>query len=441
MFKYFPHTKSDVKLMLDKIGIQDLDDLFSSIPKTLGTKVSYDLPSSMSENTLRRFFRDHANNNKQLISFRGGGVYDHYIPSVIKAIISREEFLTSYTPYQPEIAQGTLQYIFEFQSMITNLTGMDVSNASMYDGATAAAEAMFMACAQTKSKRFLVSDLLFEEVIEVIKTYALYRDIEIIMVKSVTGFIDLEHLKEISNEAAGFIGQIPNKFGLIEDLSNASAIIKEQKGLMIINSDPSILGVIKSPKNMGADIACGHLQSLGMPMSFGGAHAGFLATTKTYMRKMPGRICGLTTDVDGKRGFVLTLQAREQHIRREKANSNICSNQSLMALWATVYLSLMGKEGIKEVNQTCFKNSHYLEEKLIETGLFEQVFKGFYIKEFVLKTNVDLDGLESFLLKRGYLSGLKIDQNLVSFSSTEQRTKKEIDEFVGLIVRYSNESI
>lgn len=436
MFKYFPHTDQDIKEMLEKIGVENIDALFADMPKTM-KKPDYDLPSAYSELELRAHFNALEKKNKDLIIFRGYGAYDHYTPSVIPAIISREEFLTAYTPYQPEIAQGTLQYIFEFQSMITDLTGMAVTNASMYDGATAAAEAMFMATAQTKLKKFLMADNLYDHVKEVIKTYAKYRDIEILTVLSKDGLVDRDDLRKKMDGASGFIGQIPNKFGLIENLKDVSDMLKEQNLISVIYADPQVLSVIESPRAMGADIACGEAQSLGVPLSFGGAYIGFLATTDKLLRKMPGRICGVTKDVDGKRGFVLTLQAREQHIRREKANSNICSNQSLMALWVTVYLSIMGKKGLKAVNDHCFANSHYLEDKLLETKLFEKVFNGFYTKEFTLKTALDLDKLEAYLAKKGFLSGKSLGEGLILFSVTEKRTLHEMDAFVDAIRGFS----
>lgn len=439
MFKYFPHTEKDIKEMLEATKVSSMDDLFFSLPKKLGYQIQYDLPKSMSENELRTHFKSLEKMNQPLVTFRGGGIYDHYIPSAISEIVRREEFLTSYTPYQPEIAQGTLQYIFEFQSMICELTGMDVSNASMYDGATSSAEAMFMATNITRRNQILIAESLFDSVKEVIKTYAHYRKIEVIEVPSKDGYLVLD--ESYLEKSAGLIVQMPNKYGLIEDFSSISSKVKAHKGLMIINSDLQVHSVVKSPREMGADISVGHLQSLGMPMFYGGAHAGFLATTKEHIRKMPGRICGLTNDVDNKRGFVLTLQAREQHIRREKANSNICSNQSLMALWATVYLSLMGKQGLKEVNEQCFSKSHYLENELVKLGHFEKVHQGFYIKEFVLKTNLDIDQLETYLLKKGFLSGLKLDQNHIVFCVTERRTKDEIDTFVSLVRGYIHDSL
>ena len=432
MFKYFPHTEKDIKEMLDKIGVSSVDALFSDIPDKL-KRPDYNVPNAYSELALRAHFSDLEKMNQALTIFRGHGAYDHYTPSIIPPLVSREEFLTAYTPYQPEIAQGTLQYIFEFQSMITDLTGMDVSNASMYDGATSAAEAMFMAVAQTKKQRFLVADNVFDHVKSVIETYAKYRQIDIVTVQSHHGLVDRTDLKNKLEGASGFIGQVPNKYGLIENLSDVSSILKENGLISVIYADPQTLAVVESPRKMGADIAVGDCQSLGVPLSFGGAYVGYLATTDKLIRKMPGRICGVTKDVDGKRGFVLTLQAREQHIRREKANSNICSNQSLMALWVTIYMSIMGKNGLKQVNDLCYANSHYLAEKLLETGLFEKAFDGFYIKEFTLKTDLDVEKLETYLAKKGYLFGHHLGNGYVAFAVTEKRTQPEIDQFVSLI--------
>ncbi|MDY0210841.1 MAG: aminomethyl-transferring glycine dehydrogenase subunit GcvPA [Acholeplasma sp.] len=436
MFKYFPHTEKDIQEMLLKIGVKTLDDLFLDVPEKL-KRPDYQVPNAMSELELRRHFNDIVKGNKELIIFRGAGAYDHYTPSIIPQLVRREEFLTAYTPYQPEIAQGTLQYIFEFQSMITDLTGMDVTNASMYDGSTAAAEAMFMAVAQTKKQKILVSNTVFNHVLEVVKTYAFYRNIEVVLVNEKEGITDIDDLKQKSIDSAGFISQVPNKYGIIEDITPLSMVIKEASGLSIIHADPQVLSVIKSPREMGADIACGECQTLGVPLSFGGAYIGYLATTDKLLRKMPGRICGITNDVDGKRGFVLTLQAREQHIRREKANSNICSNQSLMALWVTIYLSIMGKKGLEEVNDHCYTNSHYLEEKLLETKLFKRVYQGFFLKEFLLETTLDIDKLETYLIKKGFLSGLKVSENKILFSATEKRTRQEIDAFVEAIRGFS----
>jgi len=439
MFKYLPHTEEDIKIMLQRIGVESIEDLFAEIPESLRCGCDYDVPSAVSEVDLRKQFARLADKNKELIVFRGAGSYDHYTPSIIPAIISREEFMTAYTPYQPEISQGTLQYIFEFQSMITDLTGMDVSNASMYDGPTATAEAMFMAASQTKQKKILVSKSVNPNTIRVLETYAKYRDLELGFVELKNGVTDVEDYLEKCEGTSGLIVQNPNFFGVVEDYSEISDKVHAAKGLFIMTIDPSTLLTIKTPKEFNADIVTGECQPLGVPMSFGGAYVGFLATTEKLIRKMPGRICGVTNDVDGKRAFVLTLQAREQHIRREKANSNICSNQSLMALWVTVYMAVMGKSGIQEALRQSVAGAHYLHDQLLKTGKFEKVYDQPFLKEFVVKTNLDVDRLEKALLKKNMLSGLHLGtldearKGQILFCVTEKRNKDELDALIKAI--------
>lgn len=440
MFKYFPHTNKDIEEMLSKIGVASLEELFAEIPAHIKTNKDFDLPSAKSEREIRKHMQDLSNRNEEYTSFLGAGSYDVYTPSIIGALTSRQEFLTSYTPYQPEISQGTLTYIFEFQSMICELTGMDVSNASVYDGATATAEAMFMAIAATKRNKVLVSSAVNPRVIAVLRTYAKYRDIEIELIETESFYTSKTDLvNKLNHEVAAVIVQNPNFFGTIEEFSEFEELIHNNKSLYIMNVDPSTLSVLKTPREYGADIACGDGQTLGIPYNFGGPYVGFMATTEKYLRRMPGRICGMTNDVDGKRGFVLTLQAREQHIRREKANSNICSNQSLMALHTVIYMAVMGKQGLIDVAKMAYNNAHYLEEKLLATKKFEKVDKQVFFKEFVLKSKVDLEKLNEYLLEKGFLSGLDLKQvdpkfkDLVMFCATEVRTKNEIDEFVRLV--------
>lgn len=440
MFKYFPHTEQDINEMLAKIGVEKLEDLFSEVPGHLKVNGYLDLPSAKSEQELRKHLAAIANKNTEYISFLGAGSYDVYTPSIIGALTSRQEFLTSYTPYQPEISQGTLTYIFEYQSMICELTGMDVTNASVYDGATATAEAMFMATSQTRRNKVLVSSTVSPRTIEVLKTYAFFRNIEIELVEEenfLTSKSDL--VSKLNDEIAAVIVQNPNYFGSVEEFSEFKELIEANKSLYIMNVDPSTLSVLKTPREMGADIVTGDGQTLGIPLNFGGPYVGFIATTTKLIRKMPGRICGMTNDVDGKRGFVLTLQAREQHIRREKANSNICSNQSLMALHVTIYMALLGKQGLVDVAKRAYNNAHYLKEQLLKTKKFSEVSSQSFFKEFVLKANVDIEKLNEYLLDKGYLSGLNLIslgdkyQNQMMFCATEVRTKEEIDEFVKLI--------
>lgn len=433
MFKYFPHTEEDIKLMLKRIGLKEIDELFKPIPNQIQKEASIQLKEGFSELELVRNMQLISNKNKHLHVFRGAGAYDHFIPSAIYPLISRSEFMTSYTPYQPEISQGTLQYIFEFQSYICELTGMDVANASVYDGATATAEAMFMATSQTRKDKILVSKTVNPSIIEVIQTYAKFRHIEVVLIEEQNGYTSLESLKE-QEDYAGLIVQQPNYYGLIESYEILSNIVHENKGLFIVNSDPSTLGVLKTPRSYGADITVGEGQSLGLPLSFGGAYVGYMATTEALTRKMPGRICGVTKDIDGKRAFVLTLQAREQHIRRAKANSNICSNQSLNALWVTIYLSLMGPSGLRAVNEQAYTNSHYLKEKLLQTRLFNSVHDDNFIKEFVLEANFNVKEVEEKLLEKGFLTGLNIHDNKLLFAVTEKYGKEEIDQFVEVLV-------
>lgn len=436
MFKYFPHTPEDIKSMLDKIGVNKIEDLFYQINPDLVVK-DIDIPSSHSEIELRKVFKELAKKNKNYVTFVGAGSYDTINFSVINALTSRQEFLTSYTPYQPEISQGTLQYIFEYQSMICELTGMDATNASMYDGPTATAEAMFMAVSQSKKNKVLVSKTLNPNVLNVVKTYAKYRNIEIVEIEEKDYITDISDFKNKIDDEVGtvILGQ-PNFYGIIEDYTEFNNIIKEKGLLFIMNADPSTLAVLKTPREWGADIACGEAQSLGIPLSFGGPYLGYLATTTPLLRKLPGRICGMTKDVDGKRGFVLTLQAREQHIRREKANSNICSNQSLMALSATIYMSLLGKKGLEEVAYRAYNNSHYLEEELLKTKAFTKVNNHPFFKEFVLKFNGDINDFYKFMKSKGILPGLIIKDNFLLICATEARTKEEIDDYVRLVGEY-----
>lgn len=440
MFKYFPHTDVDLDEMKRFLNIQDTKELFKNIPSSVLFEGDYQLDESMSEEEIRRYFTLLAKQNTEYTVFAGGGFYDHYQPSVINSIISRQEFLTAYTPYQPEIAQGTLTYIFEYQSMIQTLTGLDVSNASMYDGTTATAEAMFMATAITKRNKILIPDNVNPVLIDVVKTYAHFKGIEIELISTKNGVIDVTALSsQLDSTVAGVITQKPNYFGIIEDLEPIANLTHSVGALLIENADISTLGILKTPGEDGADIAVGDCQSLGMPLSFGGPTLGYMATTKKHVRKMPGRICGLSYDSNGKRAFVLTLQAREQHIRREKANSNICSNQSLMALYSTVYLSLLGPNGLKEVNERSYEGAHYLYNKLIQTGKFYPAFSAPFLKEFVINTHIPHELISEVLKLNGILGGMSLShlgeayENMITFAVTEKRTLDEIDALVQIL--------
>ena len=435
-FAYFPHTEDDIRQMLDRIGVGSLEDLYSDVPQDVIYRKEYDLPDAMSEHEVRQYFEALAEQNTNLFCLCGLGAYDHYSPAVIPHIISRSEFLTAYTPYQPEVSQGTLRYIFEYQSMITELTGMDCTNASMYDGATAAAEAMMMAMASTKKKtRVLLSEGLLPQVIEVVRTYAKYNGVELGFVPCHEGATSYGALvaELAAGDVAGVLVPGINRYGVIEDMTGFADAVHAQKGLLMIYSDPSSLAVIKTPREWGADIVCGDSQTLGIPLCCGGPYVGFLACTKDHVRKLPGRIVGATKDVDGKRAYVLTLQAREQHIRREKATSNICSNQSLMALYVTVYMSLMGPRGLREVNELCYGGAHYLHDQLLETGLFEKAFDKPFLKEFTLKTLVPVEKIQDALMLIGVFGAVEVEPGLVNFCVTEKVSKENIDAIVGYL--------
>ena len=419
--------------MLERIGVGSLDDLYSDVPDKFIYRGEYDLPDAMSEQQVRSFFESLDKKDLHLKVFAGAGAYDHYTPSVIPYICSRSEFLTAYTPYQAEISQGTLRYIFEYQSMICALTGMDVSNASMYDGPTAAAEAMMMSVACTKRKtRVLLSETLLPHVRKVVETYAKFHNVHLGYIPMKDGQTGLESMKEelAKGDVAGVIVPSLNRFGIVEDLTGFAEAVHEAKAIAVEYCDPSALAVVRTPGEWDFDIAVGDGQSLGIPMCFGGPYVGFMACRKDYVRKMPGRIVGQTQDADGKRCFVLTLQAREQHIRREKATSNICSNQSLMALYVTVYMSLMGKEGLAKVNSLSSAGTHYLYEELLKTGKFEPVFDKPFLKEFVLKPLVPVEKLQQKLLDEGFFGALATEEGYVSFCVTEKRTRAEVDSLV-----------
>lgn len=435
--RYMPHTEEDIRKMLDRIGVASVDDLYGDVPAEVIFKEDYALPSAMSEIELRRYFEELGEKNRRLKVFAGGGVYDHYAPSVVSHLLQRSEFYTAYTPYQPEISQGTLQYIFEYQSMISELTGMESTNASMYDGATAAAESMFMMVASAKKKnRVLLSATLAENVKNVVKTYAKFHGVDLTEIPEKDGVTDLTAMKELLGvgDVAGVILPTPNKYGIIEDYTGVADEIHADKGYLAIYADPSALAVLRTPAEWGADIACGDGQTLGMPMQFGGPYLGFISCKSAMLRKMPGRVVGATKDASGKRCYVLTLQAREQHIRREKATSNICSNQSLMALYATIYLSLMGENGLKEVNALACDGAHYLCNKLVETGKFTLAFDKPFLKEFVMKTDLDVEAMNKKLLEAGIMGPLNLGNGLVEFAVTEKRTKEEIDQLITLIL-------
>lgn len=434
-FKFFPQTKEEIEQMLKQSGMNSLDDLYADVPEQIRFRGEYDLPEPMSETEIRSLFEKLGEKNRRLTVFAGAGCYDHYTPAVVPNIISRSEFLTSYTPYQAEISQGTLHYIFEYQSMMAELTGMDVSNASMYDGSTATAEAAIMALASTKkTDTVLVSASVDPKVLNVVKTYAHFHGFNVELIAENDGATDKEQMDARLEKGgvAGVIVQQPNYHGIVEDFSGFADSCHAHKSLFIVNSVAADLALLKTPGEWGADVAVGDGQSLGIPMSFGGPSVGYMCCTEKLMRKMPGRIVGKTVDNRGQRVFVLTLQAREQHIRRQKATSNICSNESLMALFVTIYMSVMGKEGVKEAAQMSYDGAHYLHDALIATGLFSDKYERPFFNEFCVKYNGDVDRLQQRFIENGILGGVKVDADTLMFAVTEKRTKEEIDKLVNI---------
>ena len=435
-YKYFPHTEDDLQAMLRKVGVASMDDLYAEVPAAIRFQGDYQLPSEMSELEVRQLFEQLGTQNQSLTCFAGAGVYDHYTPAVIPQLLQRSEFLTSYTPYQAEISQGTLHYIFEYQSMMTELTGMDISNASMYDGSTAAAEAVMMAVASGKKQnKVLVSETLDPKTLEVIRTYAHFHGIELQMIAAengVTSKADME-AKLAEGGVAGVLVQQPNYYGIVEDYSGFADCCHQQKALFMMDSVIADFAVLKTPGEWGADIAVGDGQSLGIPMQWGGPYVGYLCCTEKLIRKMPGRIVGKTLDSRGQRAFVLTLQAREQHIRRQKATSNICSNQSLMALFVTMYCSLRGKQGLKEAAELSYAGAHYLCDELLKTGHFQLVYQQPFFNEFVVRYDGDVDSLQRRWLQHGFFGGVKIADDQIMLAVTEKRTKEEIHKLIETI--------
>ena len=435
-YKYFPHTEDDLQAMFQKVGVASIDDLYAEVPAGIRFQGDYQLPSEMSELEVRQLFEKLGTQNQTLTCFAGAGVYDHYTPAVIPQLLQRSEFLTSYTPYQAEISQGTLHYIFEYQSMMTELTGMDISNASMYDGTTAAAEAVMMAVASGKKQnKVLVSETLDPKTLEVIRTYAHFHGIQLEMIAAengVTSKADME-AKLAEGGVAGVLVQQPNYYGIVEDYSGFADCCHQQKALFMMDSVIADLAVLKTPGEWGADIAVGDGQSLGIPMQWGGPYVGYLCCTEKLIRKMPGRIVGKTVDSREQRAFVLTLQAREQHIRRQKATSNICSNQSLMALFVTMYCSLMGKQGLKEAAELSYAGAHYLCDELLKTGHFQLVYQQPFFNEFVVRYDGDVDSLQRRWLQHGFFGGVKIADDQIMLAVTEKRTKEEIRQLVETI--------
>ena len=433
MGSYIPSTREERLSMLESIGMHSFDELYADIPEKLRFKDGLSLPSGLSELEVARKVSEIAEKNTRFTHiFRGAGSYHHYIPAIVKQVTSKEEFITAYTPYQAEISQGLLQSIFEYQTMICELTGMDVSNASVYDGATAAAEAAAM-CRDRKRGTICVSASVDPKILSVIRTYCFGSGAPLVILPEKDGLTDLESWNSMdTSSVACLIIQTPNYYGLVEDGAAIADAVHASGAKLIASCNPIALGLLETPGEFGADIAVGEGQPLGLPMGFGGPYLGFMASTKDMMRKLPGRIVGQTTDVDGKRAYVLTLQAREQHIRREKASSNICSNEALCAMTAAVYLSSMGSAGLEKVASSCMANARYLLDGLTALG-FTRKYTGEFFHEFVTICPCEAALLSEKLAAHGYLSGLVTGQKEMLWCTTEMNTRSEIDGLLAVI--------
>ncbi len=440
---YLTLTEEERREMLMAIGVDSVEDLFDDVPQEVRFQGDMQLPPSLAEGEAYKHLSSLAGQNKnarECVSFLGGGVYDHFIPSVIKHITGRSEFYTSYTPYQPEVSQGVLQAIFEFQTMICQLTGMDVSNASLYDGATALAEGAIMACGATRRSRVLVSASVSPFYREVLKTYLNSRGIALDVAPMQEGKTDRESLEGFfQKDTAALILQQPNFFGMLEDMDGVADLAHSRGALLVVAADPLSLPLVKTPGEYGADIVAGDGQALGNPVSFGGPLLGFFAARQKLVRRMPGRIAGETVDREGNRGFVLTLQTREQHIRRERATSNICSNQALNALAAAAYMAAMGPAGMQEAAGLCLQKAAYAREQLTSMAGFDLAFPGTYFKEFPLKVPGEPKLINEKLLAHNILGGLDLGayypelKGAMLFCVTENRTREEIDTLVRVL--------
>lgn len=443
-FRYLPMTEEDKRQMLEDIGVSSVEELFSDIPEQVRFKGKMNLPKPMDETALTKHMMRLAEQNAHQLkytSFLGAGTYEHYIPAVVNHVISRSEFYTAYTPYQPEISQGELQAVFEFQTMICELTGMDVANSSMYDGPTALAEAAAMAFGFGKADKIVISRGVHPESRHILHTYATGLGMEIVEIGLVNGVTDLDELaKQVDENTAAVIVQHPNFLGYLEDLARVESIAHSiKKGLMVVSSNPLALGILEPPGKYGADVVVGDVQPFGIPSSFGGPHCGYFAVTKSFMRKIPGRLVGQTTDEEGRRGFVLTLQAREQHIRRDKATSNICSNQALNAIAASVALSALGKKGVQEMALLNIQKAQYAKLKLSEVDGVQPAFDQPFFNEFVLKLPRPVAEVNSELLEHDIIGGYDLGRDYPELANhmlvavTEIRTREEIDRFAAVL--------
>lgn len=440
---FIPNTDADRKAMLERIGVSNFEELISNIPGELRFKQDFKLPEPLSEIEVAREIHDKTRCNQGIsdaISFLGGGAYDHFIPAAVGHIVSRSEFYTAYTPYQPEVSQGTLQAIYEYQTMIAELMNMEVANASMYDGGSALAEASLMAVAETNRNKILISQAVHPHYRQVIRTYCHGQKIEIKLIELENGITNLADLaSQIDNDTAAMIIQHPNFFGNLEEVFEISKLVHDRGALLITSNDPISLGILAPPGNYDADIGTGEGQCLGNSLNFGGPYLGILTSKFKLIRRMPGRIAGATVDRQGRRGFVLTFQTREQHIRRERATSNICTNQALNALAATVYLALMGKQGIQDVATLCLQNSHYLANQIQKLAGYKLTYSTPFFKEFVITTPVPASEIIDQLILQNIYAGIDLSQfdyglnNSLLVAVTEKRTREEMDLFVAAL--------
>lgn len=436
--RYLPLTPEDRQEMLEKIGVQTMEDLLKDIPSELRIKEALDIPEALSELELTQHMTQLALKNKStenVALFLGAGTYDHFIPSVVNHVLLRSEFMTAYVPYQPEASQGELQALFEFQSMVCELTGMDVANSSLYDAFTSLGEACNLAVGTTKKSRVLVSEAVHPQAREVLATYAYGMEYDVEAIPLINQATDLNLLEQaIDDETAAVVVQYPNFFGTVEDLQAIKNLLEGQKTILIVVANPLALALLESPGELGADIVVGDMQPLGISMSYGGPHCGYFAAKKTYMRKLPSRIVGQTVDAEGKRGYVMTLQTREQHIRREKATSNMSSNQALFALGSAVFMSAMGKEGIREMAEQNISKAHYLANSLTKAGI-EVLSQADFFNEFVIQLKQPINEVNDQLLKENIIGGLDVSEqlgvsNAMLLCVTEKRSKVEMDKLV-----------
>lgn len=445
MHPYISATEKDIKEMLDVIGVSSIDELFADIPEKVRFRGELDIPESKSEIEVRKYFNDLASKNvttDDKVCFLGGGAYDRYIPSAVPAITSRSEFYTSYTPYQPEISQGTVSYIFEYQSMMANLTGLPISNASLYDNGTGVTEATLMAVSKAKKSKVVCSEAINPDAKEILLTYTHDRGIEVVFapIKDdlTTDMAELEKL--VDDEVGAVIVQNPNYFGYIEDLAKAEEITHSvKKNYLIVSHDPMALGVLKTPGEYNVDIVVGDAQSFGVELQYGAPYIGYLCFKDEFVRKFPGRVVGQTTDLDGNRSYVLTLSAREQHIKRQRATSNICSNQGLNLLTVAVYLSIMGKQGVREVANQSLQKAHYLYNELKNIDGVKELSQAPFFDEFTIGFDKDTEEVKKALLDKGFFAGISIKdatdkagEGLI-IAVTEKRTKEEMDDFVAAV--------